>query len=226
MDASVRKEIPDSVARTIPLWCVSMNRIAQRYRIELGLSLVEEWDENLYTPEWLVSREEHATIEALADTRAQELYGSRAIADPHWLTTTLTKPLRPFWMTPQHKSSLESADELYFAIVCLNASDYHPNRKWMEKESFWYTSGAADDDEMWARQLSPRLFWDNVQFLLNDVPVTDDNADMAIDALVEQERQEHGIEEANDALLQDNFDFIGNTDIEIGTRRAGRPPAF
>ena len=221
VDASVRKEMPDSFARTIPLWCVCMNRIAAIYRRELGMPCIDEWDETLYTPEWLVSSEEQTTMETLIDIRVQELYRSKAIVDPHWLVTTLNRPLRPYWITPQ-QNSLKVA-KYFYPFVCLNASKHCINRIWMEEESFWYTPGAADDHEGWARHLTPRLFWDNVNVVL-DVNKTDDNTDRAIDVLVEQERHKSETFETNDVALQTTFGVIGETNIAVGTRRSGRPP--
>jgi tRNA A64-2'-O-ribosylphosphate transferase len=60
--------------------------------------------------------------------------------------------------------------------------------------------------------------------ILLDVNKTEDDTDRAIDALVERERQQNESYEANDPSLQSLFDFIGETNIAIGTRRAGRPP--
>lgn len=228
LDASVYKEMPDSFSRSIPIWCAVLNRICAKYRTQLGLLLTKEWDNALYTPDWIVSKEERDTIEALIDTRVQELYDCHAIVDPKWLATTLVKPLRPYWITPQHDNLEDMRSNEYFAIVCLNASEHYPNRLYkQQQEGFWYTPGAADDQQEWARHLTPRLFWNHVEQLLNGEEMTDNDTDLAIDTLVQQEQllqSSNGGDALVDESLQNLFDVIGDTKIAIGTRRAGRPP--
>ena len=220
VDASVRKEMPDSFSRTIPIWCAVLNRIVARYRQELGMPSFKNWDESLYTPSWLVSKEEHATMEALIDIRVQELYDCHAIVDPQRLAETLVKPLRPYW----HNHFQDISRENYYVVVCLNASQHVSNRVWMEDLQYWYTPGAADDQESWARHLTPQLFWNNVDKLL-DTCETDDQVDAAIDAIVSNERLDNDILEADAESAQKLYNLVGNTtNIAIGTRRAGRPP--
>lgn len=219
VDASVKKPMPDSFARTIPIWCCVLNRITQKYRQDLGLPLLlEECDTDLYTPDWIVSKEEHSTISSLTDERVQELYDCQAIVDPTWLATTLTKPLRPFWITPQDNNLNGMNTDEYYSIVCLNASQHCPNRIYMD--SFWYTSGAADDEQEWARHLTPELFWKHANDLLKD-GMTDDDTDVAIDAIVSQYSEHDNTELLATTLF---FDRIGETNIALGSRRAGRPP--
>eukprot|EP00985_Skeletonema_marinoi_P011768 scaffold5589_cov89-Skeletonema_marinoi.AAC.1 len=108
VDSSVRKILPDSFSRTIPVWCCVMNRIVQQYRSEFQ-QLDEnnqyddevgedEWDTLLYTPASIVSPEEYAEISSLIDSRVELLYSSKAIVNPSWLVSTLNKPLRPMWI--------------------------------------------------------------------------------------------------------------------------------
>jgi tRNA A64-2'-O-ribosylphosphate transferase len=222
VDASVQKEMPDSFTRTIPIWCTVLNRIAARFRREFDLPIPSEWDDNLYTPEWIVSKEEHETMHALIDTRVQELYDCKAIVDPRWLATTLDKPLRPVWMTPLDDNLRDLSDE-YYTVTCLNASRHFVNRTWNEEQAWWYTPGGADDHEAWARRLTPQVFWSNVDTILNG-EMTDDEVDRAIDVLVEKERQENEAFEVNTINSSNLFDAIGDTNIAVGTRRAGRPP--
>lgn len=74
VDSSVRKVLPDSFSRTIPIWCSVMNRIVLKYRAELGMPSSGDnstWDTQLYTPSSIVSPEEHADISALIDSRVE-----------------------------------------------------------------------------------------------------------------------------------------------------------
>jgi tRNA A64-2'-O-ribosylphosphate transferase len=218
LDASVRKELPDSFSRAIPIWTACMNRIAARYREELGMEPIGDWDCDLYTPPFIVSKDEHKAMHDLIDTRVQELFESQAIVDPRWLATTLKRPLRPYWITSQH-SELPTLSNDCYAIILLNCSEHHPYPVWKEEKAFWYTPGAADDHELWARHLNPGLFWDNVELLLHKCQ-DQDETDQAIDAIVQRERQGSDVIEETQNL----FDWIGETHLAIGTRRAGRPP--
>jgi tRNA A64-2'-O-ribosylphosphate transferase len=238
LDASASKELPDSFSRTIPIWAAVLNRIAARYRRELGLSPLS-WDHDVlpaYTPDFVVPPDEHELIQTLIDARLQTLYQSEAIVDPFWLATTLTKPLRPFWITPHYRelplsSKADSMFQNYFAIVCLNCSDHSRSGSGLSNEplDFLYTAGAADDHESWARRLTPQIFWDNASEILEPVPLPDvtveDATDHVIDAIVQKSVQVQGLlEDCAESVHESLFDEIGTTGVCIGTRRAGRPP--
>ena len=220
LDASKTKPLPDSLSRTIPIWCAVLNRIAVRYRRDLGLPDITNWDVDLHTPETLISQEEHDTLSQRIEDHCHVLYHSRAIVDPLWFVTTLQKPLRPTWRTSLQQS--QDIDEFVFHIVCVNCSEYHPHPYW--KESFWYTPGAADDHELWGRQLIPRLFWEHVNTIL-DPTHNEDAVDAAMDQIVTANSMQHDIAEASELHPMGDYDTIGQqTGLYIGTRRAGRPP--
>jgi tRNA A64-2'-O-ribosylphosphate transferase len=225
LDASKTKEMPDSFSRTIPIWCAVMNRIVLRYRQDLGVVLNGEqdwWDIQLHAP-WMISPEEHEIITNLLDDRVDLLYRSHAIVDPMWLAKTLQKPLRPCWITPRRKEMCEDMD-LFYRIICVNCSEHYPDRCW--KDSFWYTSGAADDHELWGRHLIPRLFWDNVNVIFDSIGDNDDDdVDAAIDRIVANNSADNENAEASDLHQIGDYDAIGDTTgLYVGTRRAGRPP--
>jgi len=243
LDASASKELPDSFSRTIPIWAAVLNRMASRYRSELGITLPPNsdgcprsndcWDEELHTPGFCVSQEEHSEMLGILEARVETLYSSRAIVDPHWLASTLTRPLRAFFITPQHWEApsveVSSASHDFFPLFCVNCSQHDIDKVTDKNCNFIYTQGAADDHESWARHLSPRLFWyDNLdRFLaIKEDDDAEDMTDSLIDSIIQQELK------ANDSFevmeLETSgarlFDFIGNTSVAIGTRRAGRPP--
>jgi hypothetical protein len=338
VDSSVRKALPDSFSRTMPIWVCVMNRIVVRYRKEFGLdydndvgdddhstddtrsghddhidsrnersnSTTTQWDTNLYTPACMVPPQEHTMISALMDSRVETLYRSRAIVHPQRLVAMLTKPLKVAWMNHEgillpetlplcnnnkhdddgtvHApiSSSPSAagttttplDDTYFWIVCWNPSRYqllgddkndappvgkdgqgkdsamyrdvvhvkktnlHHNGEWNDDPLYYYTPGAADDHESWARHLTPELFW-KYQHLLIDPSCSDDEIDELIDRLVESEwienhHHEDRETENNNQRKSGSGDYhqetctysnqIGNLNLWIGSRRAGRPP--
>lgn len=220
LDASKTKPLPDSLSRTIPIWCAVLNRMAVRYRRDLGLPDSTHWDVDLHTPGTVISQEEHDTLSHRIEEHCHVLYNCRAIVDPLWFVTTLQKPLRPTWIMSLQPN--ENIEESVFHIVCVNCSEYHPNRCW--KERFWYTPGAADDHESWGRQLIPKLFWENVTTILD--PTHDDDAvDATMDRIVTANSIQHDIAEDSELHPMGDYDAIGQqTGLYIGTRRAGRPP--
>ncbi|OEU06532.1 hypothetical protein FRACYDRAFT_254553 [Fragilariopsis cylindrus CCMP1102] len=121
---------------------------------------------------------------------------------------------------------------------------------------YYYTPGAADDEESWARHLTPTLFWRHHQQIMNP-KLNDDQVDTLIDELLQQEAQQ----QEDDSMYINNTtkkkindennsncekittttttminqhqqknpifsysDRIGDTNLWIGSRRAGRPP--
>ncbi|KAI2514347.1 Rit1 N-terminal domain [Fragilaria crotonensis] len=224
LDSSVRKELPDSLSRTIPIWTCVMNRVVAKYRHDMQLPPLLDWDTTLYTPSWLVTEEEHVAICTLLDDRVESLYASGAIVNPRRLVETLVKPLRPYWITPDRGMDTEELldiDDAYFAVICMSCSTL--SSPIPETLDFDYIPGAGDDDESWARKLTPNLFWKNVDDIL-DAP----DCIGAIDSIVAQNQSIDNYphhHDDDDALCNEScYDAIGDTGICIGSRRAGRPP--
>jgi tRNA A64-2'-O-ribosylphosphate transferase len=93
---------------------------------------------------------------------------------------------------------------------------------------YYYLPGAGDDEESWARHLTPALFWSHIEDLI-DPSLTEDDVDSRIDTLVtlaksRTDNEEEG-ESSIDRSLDDPFsDQIGDLSLWIGSRRSGRPP--
>ena len=275
VDSSLRKVWPDSCSRTLPMWAAVINRIVARYRHDFGFSTFScdsamDWDTKLYTPDEMVSREEHDAMEELLDERVETLYQSGAVVDPHRLVERLVKPIRPLWINSNHSrcnrdtdgwkglgqddswslanSTLDSIGNAYFWIICVNPSFYCLNTKGKQSiewhsdhdydndstiddhshhdSGYFYLPGAGDDEESWARHLTPTLFWDHVDELL-DPTLTDDEVDARIDTVVETSRKEyeegHPRLNAKESICQSS-NRIGELSLWIGSRRSGRPP--
>jgi hypothetical protein len=119
------------------------------------------------------------------------------------------------------EASLEYDD--YLVIVCWNPSTYKTaatksHIQWIDDSinGFYYTPGAADDQESWARHLTADLFWKHEKQLMNQ-DLNDDDVDALIDSIVRDAKKE---EEYFPILM----DRIGQTSLWIGSRRSGRPP--
>ena len=286
VDASVRKLLPDSFSRTIPIWATVLNRFVLRCNESTTLGGANRhegqwepkcWDTHLHTPRGIVSQEEHDTMSNLIEDRVETLIKSGAIVNKNGLK--LTKPLRVVWMNHEGKlfpsnhlpadaletQRLEDFLEKYFVIVCWNPSKYQivetknsscselivvkkHQTEWINETTnetstedtalgYYYTPGAADDHESWARHLTPNLFRKHKEVLLD--PLLDDHqVNDAIDSFVHQEKQacsdlqnpthdhQRNTMEGGECLpiVYSYSDKIGDLNLWIGSRRAGRPP--
>eukprot|EP01113_Clastostelium_recurvatum_P049602 TRINITY_DN9216_c1_g1_i2.p1 TRINITY_DN9216_c1_g1~~TRINITY_DN9216_c1_g1_i2.p1 ORF type:complete len:415 (+),score=99.30 TRINITY_DN9216_c1_g1_i2:280-1524(+) len=150
------KRYPDSFSRTIPIWCATINKTVYNFRTRSNIPC-EDWDLAVHTPPQTVSPTELHQIEALVEgfVAALESSGVDIVA----LSRDLDKPLRPIWM---HQDSLiwsnciPRPSELPFvSVICLSASRVCGASD-IETD---YVQGAGDDEECWARSLTPELFW-------------------------------------------------------------------
>ncbi|KAF4995070.1 hypothetical protein FGRMN_5365 [Fusarium graminum] len=146
------KRMPDALSSTIPIWCTVLN---------LTLLPSNPLSGNLYLPAHLPATT-HSQISALVP----EFVASLKALNLN-LPTCLTKPLRPFWVTPD--STLPSAEDTvsifdeFRPVICCTASRRVVGS---EMDEGGYIQGAADDTEMWAHNLTASLFWENLEDLL------------------------------------------------------------
>ncbi|KAF9206886.1 hypothetical protein BGZ49_001611 [Haplosporangium sp. Z 27] len=87
------------------------------------------------------------------------------------LTTRLLKPIRPIWLTPQSflfKDDMPDYSQVaFFPVICLSASRVVPEGM-EECDGYLYVQGSGDDEEMWSEGLTPDLFWNNEEYLLEE----------------------------------------------------------
>ncbi|MCJ1464214.1 hypothetical protein MMC07_002827 [Pseudocyphellaria aurata] len=149
------KSMPDALSKTVPIWCVVMNRALFDHHSST---------QALYTPSDVVGESEHAQMEArldgfLEDAKALNLNLSA-------LRSTIKKPLHPFWITPETDPSdypFSDARSEYYPVVCCTAS-----RRTTDSEgSQYYIQGAGDDSESWSHGLTSTGFWRHLQELLD-----------------------------------------------------------
>ncbi|KAF9428141.1 hypothetical protein BGZ94_003261 [Podila epigama] len=126
------------------------------------------WDTRYHSLPSLISRSEHAQIAEKIDGFAEKLL---RFTDLTPLTTKLVKPIRPIWYTPQSiifKEDLPDYSQVGFSpVICLSASRVVPDGM-EERDGYLYVQGSGDDEEMWSKGLRPDLFWENVDWLLED----------------------------------------------------------
>ena len=165
--------MPDALSATIPIWCAVIN---------LALLPSNPLSKHLFLPP-SYSPSTHAQISALIPSFLASLKELNLS-----LPTTLTKPLRPFWVT-QDTAFFDivrgkgDVFEDYRPIICCTASRRVVASS--EADVGGYIQGAADDTENWAHGLTPDVFWKNGDELLR---TSEDDLPDKIATLVEQER--------------------------------------
>lgn len=154
------KRMPDSLSKTIPIWCAILSR---------AVCSDSSWDDLLHLPYMVPASERDQILQKLPG-----LYNK-------WLqlgTTKPARPVRPIWVYPG--ITPPNLPEDCLTVVLVTASRMCQDG--FDKQGFTYVQGAADDHELWARGLTPHLFWDNVDLLTQ--PVSEDEIDSRIDQLV------------------------------------------
>ncbi|KAK4961304.1 tRNA A64-2'-O-ribosylphosphate transferase [Elasticomyces elasticus] len=149
------KSMPDALSKTVPIWITVLNRL-----------LFPEHPEShaLRTPAEVVSQSEHSQIESRFPSFLEGLRDLNVDLDG--LRSTLTKPMRPVWVTPGGTLDTSSLGESggFCPIILVTSS----NRESAGSHNVSkYVQGAADDHESWALGLDPAMFWANMQQLLN-----------------------------------------------------------
>lgn len=132
-----------------------------------------DWDCSLHLPLW-VSETEKASIEERLEEWTERIKASGA--DIASFAASLKKPLRPLWISqktviwlnevPHH----DSWDFTPIILVSASSSTGISQHRTTSEFSWNYIPGAGDDEESWARGLSPSLFWNHVYDLINSGP--------------------------------------------------------
>ncbi|KAG9250961.1 tRNA A64-2'-O-ribosylphosphate transferase [Emericellopsis atlantica] len=176
------KRMPDALSTTIPIWCTVIN---------LFLLPDHPLSGNLFLPP-SHSSSTHAQIKALIPEFLASLKALNLASVP----TTLTKPLRPYWVTQD--SQIEAPHKTVYSdyrpVICCTASRRVVGGS--ESDEGGYIQGAADDTENWAHGLTPDIFWRNVDDLL--ATDEDDLSDL-IHKLIAQDKSKR---KANANLVQ------------------------
>lgn len=223
VDASRTKLLPDSMSRTIPIWAAVLNRLVSHLRYDQGIPEPPFWDVDLYMPT-IIPREERETVIGMLAQHVDDLKSSGVILEQKKLVEQMVKPLRPFWITENnyqdHTALLEelkSLSNLYALLVCVGCRS---REVCTGEETFFYTQGAADDEESWSRGLTPSLFWKHRKRILKHHD-SSQGIENEIDQIVQESNAQECSDESSNRYPWSN---IGTTGISIGSRRAGKPP--
>lgn len=137
------------------------------------------WDTELHLPLW-ISASERRQIEARLPGFVQQLL--EVGVDIGALAAALRKPLRPLWLSPASRVWLNHVPDLcelpFTPLFLVSASQPERCRMLLgspadaegsddaQAIAFDYVPGAGDDEESWARGLTPALLWGHRQALL------------------------------------------------------------
>lgn len=158
--------MPDALSTTIPIWCAVINR---------ALLPDHPLSSKLFLPPYLPAST-HSQILALIPSFLSSLKELNLT-----LPKSLTKPLRPLWITQEsslpvsldsdeenHEDSEDHHENVIFEdfrpVICCTASRRVIGS---EVDEGGYIQGAGDDTENWALGLTPDVFWANTTALLS-----------------------------------------------------------
>ncbi|VFQ64968.1 unnamed protein product [Cuscuta campestris] len=188
------KRFPDSMSKTIPIWCCVLNRAIANYRCRsTGVNIPNDqesntnncmsnlhsvdikeysftWDCSLHLPIW-VSETEKSRIEERLDRWTKDLEDSGA--DIASMSFSLKKPLRPLWISQKTVIWLNEVPESSswdFTPLILVSPSFSTSgfqQRTTSEFSWNYIAGAGDDEESWARGLTPTLFWKHAYELIS-----------------------------------------------------------
>ncbi|TYH15249.1 hypothetical protein ES288_A05G027000v1 [Gossypium darwinii] len=195
------KRFPDSMSKTIPIWTCVLNRSIFYFLNKLSnadASLVKQdsntgcnshdWDCSLHLPLW-VSETEKAAIEDRLEGWTKDLETSGA--DIVILASCLKKPLRPLWISQKtviwinEVPDYDSWDFTPIILVSASSTSGVTQHRTTSEFSWNYIPGAGDDEESWARALSPNLFWNHAYDLISTGP---DVCNQKVADIVEKDR--------------------------------------
>ncbi|KAJ0524401.1 putative tRNA A64-2'-O-ribosylphosphate transferase, rit1 domain-containing protein [Helianthus annuus] len=147
-----------------------------------------KWDTSLHLPLWVPDTEK-TRIESNLNKWVDTFETSGV--DIASISSLLKKPLRPLWISqktviwlnevPDHNSW----DFTPIILISASASNDIYRQKKSSEFSWNYIAGAGDDEESWARGLTPPLFWNNVYDLINSGP---DVCNQMVANIVERDR--------------------------------------
>lgn len=204
-----RKRFPDSMSKTVPIWCAVLQAAMDEAvefddLLHLPSDVKEERLEILKRmPQWVEMLRQALPAAELKDL-AQQLYGKR---------------LRACWVCPsddleQMSADLKNLEKDFVLILCVSVSK-------VEMGSTSYVQGAGDDEEAWAQQLglTPELFWKHVDELMAVAHSKPEEVDDLIRSLAVQRVVATATAEGEGVCSQ-----IAATGLCVGDFQAAQPP--
>lgn len=154
----------------------------------VNVNATSKWDTSLHLPLWVPDNEK-AAIEDHLEEWTKRLVSCGADIDS--LLSILKKPLRLLWISQRTLiwlNEIPDYDSWDFTPVILlsaSATDGIRQQRTGLEFSWHYIPGAGDDEESWARGLSPELFWKHVFDLIDCAP---NQCNQKVAEIVERDR--------------------------------------
>ena len=200
--ASAVKRFPDAMSKTVPIWCETLNRAVARAG---GVRWREGDDRGVTLPEWISTNEREA-VNARREQFDESLRRSGWDAGNE-LKDILKKPFQCVWVSQGDDGSeltletLRAAD--FTPIVLLSASAPLLGRGERsvgdDGRAFTYVPGAGDDEESWARGLTPEIYRKHRDSLLR---ANQGDVDVLISKLVARSRDSEGTGEYSETVIE------------------------
>jgi tRNA A64-2'-O-ribosylphosphate transferase len=183
---SSTKRFPDSFSKTIPVWAETISRAVARRRgivpptvdddesINPESSHRSTWGSGPHLPVWVGDNERNAIASRMPhfEENLHAVLHDTDVLDA--LATRLAKPLRCVWVSRENEHSLPCVDNMsdldFTPVVLVTASE--PMQRHGERRTgeggvpYAYIPGAGDDEESWAKGLTPAVFWAHKETVL------------------------------------------------------------
>lgn len=172
---------PDSLSKTIPIWCCVLNKIC---------SPSATYDEELFIDESCVSQLERKMIlksmSSIENQISPYLKENGPLSLSNLKQQGMVSKIKPYFVNP--KTNLDSIkfEDGYQPLILLTVSEMVKDGS-DKSRGFTYVQGAGDDHELWSNGLSPENFWSN-QDQLNEKAIynmTDKELENVIQTIVQ-----------------------------------------
>ncbi|ORX56180.1 initiator tRNA phosphoribosyl transferase [Hesseltinella vesiculosa] len=210
------KRIPDALAKTVPIWCCTLNRTICRYRELQGIDSPQDWDTSFHSLPSAISRSEHVQIEARIDAFVDKFWKYNVDIAP--MERLLQKPLRPFWLTPESNLSFPIECMDVYPVICVSASQFIQDGGCQGRDGYLYVQGSADDQEAWSLGLTARLFWQHHSPILQQASTCAE----VVQELMARDRQERQLvqHKGEQSVDSEAWHFIEGTTLAVGDKSA------
>ncbi|KAE8396240.1 tRNA A64-2'-O-ribosylphosphate transferase [Aspergillus alliaceus] len=192
------KLMPDSLSKTVPIWCAVINRAL--FPSDTAYHPVQ------FPPNFLGASEE-SQIEHRIDGFVESLKSLKLDLDD--LRQQLGRPIRVAWANRSyfHPSDLQKGDAYNLFVLCSASRRVHG----AEMSEGGYIQGAGDDSEGWAHGLTPPVFWAHKSTLAT---TGEEDLPELIEKLVEGHRKLDGGQQATLIAPTGNL-YISPTDPRL-----------
>ncbi|SMN22027.1 similar to Saccharomyces cerevisiae YMR283C RIT1 2'-O-ribosyl phosphate transferase [Maudiozyma saulgeensis] len=204
------KKIPDSLSKTVPIWCAVINYIMLE---SAGVDF--DTEDILFVPPVTVSANEYHSIKLKLPNLVEKMKTLGALNGKELYDSMNGKVLRPIWVYPGSSILQNSVDPFTGEILdskwevpeneniiplILCTVSYQAQDGMDKRNGFTYVQGAADDHELWSEGLTPLMFWEHYGYLADTTHNVDELKDYIKELVLAKTMEQ--------VSLKDNIDDI------------------